>query len=139
MRLSLKTIFTYWVAFMCFTSFAQQANKVKQTNEFCSTKADSADFEIFKKDAEKQISSNQQKIALLRTKKINSNLKANKKFTKKILALEEKNNKLQKRISGCSNIKPSLWLSFKTKFTRDLKSLGDALDDMAIDQYELSQ
>jgi len=118
--------------------FAQKNNTVETQKELCQTKTDTADFELFKKEAEKQINANRQKIALLREKKLNASAKANKKFTKKIITLENKNNELQKRMSQCTS-KPPVWLSFKSKFIRDLKQLGEALDDLAVDQYELSQ
>jgi|GEM_PF-2509267 hypothetical protein len=119
--------------------FAQQNNKAEAQTGVCQTKTDSASYEIFKKEAEKQINENQQKIALLKAKELSSSMRVNKKFNKKILALEIKNNKLRKRIGECVNIKPNLWSSFKNKFTQDMKKLGNALDDMAVDQYELSQ
>jgi len=123
---------------MSLPLLAQKNDMAKNQKEFCETKTDTADFELFKKEAEKQISGNRQKIALLKEKKLNASAKANKKFSKKILALENKNNELKKKMSDCSS-KPPLWLSFKSKFMRDLKQLGEALDDLAVDQYELSQ
>ena len=85
--------------------FAQQNNKAEAQTGVCQTKTDSASYEIFKKEAEKQINENQQKIALLKAKELSSSMRVNKKFNKKILALEIKNNKLRKRIGECVNIK----------------------------------
>jgi hypothetical protein len=138
MKTVLKIIFTQCIMLIGLPLFAQKNGMVKSQKELCETKTDTADFALFKKEAEKQISGNRQKIALLKEKKLNASAKANKKFSKKILALENKNNELKKRMSECSS-KPPLWLSFKSKFMRDLKQLGEALDDLAVDQYELSQ
>src|ERR1700745_1666814 len=138
MKTVLKIIFTQIMMLISLSLFGQKNDIAKNQKELCETKADSADFELFKKEAEKQISGNQQKIALLKEKKLNASAKANKKFTKKILTLEKKNKELKKRMSQCTS-KPPLWLTFKSKFMRDLKQLGEALDDLAVDQYELSQ
>jgi|ERR1700757_1441197 len=138
MKTVLKIIFTQGIMLMSLPLLAQKNDMAKNQKEFCETKTDTADFELFKKEAEKQISGNRQKIALLKEKKLNASAKANKKFSKKILALENKNNELKKKMSDCSS-KPPLWLSFKSKFMRDLKQLGEALDDLAVDQFELSQ
>jgi len=127
------------IMFVSLSLFAQQNNITKNQKSLCQTKTDSADYEIFKKTAEEKIKSNQQKINLLRDKKLNASVKAIKKFNKKIKTLDEKNSELQKRISQCTNVKPSVWTSFKNRFMRDIKKLGEALDDMAVDQYEISQ
>lgn len=139
MKIILKAIFTQALVLISLPAFAQQSNKAETQIGLCPTKTDSANFKIFKKEAEKQIAANRQKIAALKTKKLSADAKANKKFTKKIIALEGKNNELQRRINECTNVKPNLWLSFKSKLTDDMKKLGDALDNMAIDQYELNQ
>jgi len=138
MKTVLKIIFTQGIMLMSLPLLAQKNDMAENQKELCETKTDTADFELFKKEAEKQISGNRQKIALLKEKKLNASAKANKKFSKKILALENKNNELKKKMSDCSS-KPPLWLSFKSKFMRDLKQLGEALDDLAVDQFELSQ
>src|ERR1700758_4567696 len=122
MKIALKTILTQTFILVSLSLFAQNNTKTGIQKELCQTKTDSADFEIFKKYAENQISKNQQKITLLRTKKLNGNLKESKKFNAKIIALEKKNNELKKRINECTKL--TSWLSFKSKFARDMKELG---------------
>jgi|SRR6185437_13709545 len=138
MKTAFKIIFTQSIMLISLSLFGQKNEIAETQKELCETKTDSVDFELFKKKAEKQINVNQQKITLLREKKLNATIKTNKKFTKKILTLENKNNELKRRISECTS-KPPLWLTFKSKFIRDMKKLGEALDDLAVDQYELSQ
>jgi len=138
MKTVFKIIFTQVIMLISLSLFAQRNDITKNQKELCETKTDTADFELFKKEAEKQINGNQQKITLLREKKLNAKAKANKKFTKKILTLEKKNNELKKRMNECTS-KPPFWLTFKSKFISDMKQLGEALDDLAVDQYELSQ
>jgi len=138
MKIVFKIIFAQSIMLIGLPLFAQKNNTVETQKELCQTKTDTADFELFKKEAEKQINGNRQKITLLKEKKLNATAKANKKFTKKIIALENKNNELQKRMSECTSKQP-VWLTFKSKFMRDMKKIVDGLDDLAVDQYELSQ
>ena len=121
-----------------FTLFGQQSLQLQKGQG--TSKTDSvSDFEMFKKDVEEKISENEKRIEALKAKKMEATAKKSKRFTKKIMAIEKRNNKLKRKIEKYSNTKLSKWISFKLKVTREIKKLGDVLDDMSVEQYQLSQ
>jgi hypothetical protein len=124
----------------CFKLFPQEDKKAeKARKELSEAMADSAaDFLKFKQVAETNISNNKKKIAVLKAKKSNADKEVNKKYTKKVLALEQNNNTLEKKIDECNTTKTNAWTSFKLGFNRDMKALGNALDNIKIEQFETS-
>lgn len=107
------------------------ASVKKDLNE---AKIDSAeDFHKFKKEAEIKIKDNQKKIAELKAKKSNDSKEVKKKYDKKVLALETKNNELKNKIEKADDTKTSMWASFKRGFNHEMDELGDAFKDMNAD------
>lgn len=108
--------------------------------ELREAKADSAaDFLKFKQEAETNIRKNKKKIVVLKAKKLNADKVVNEKYDKKVLALEQKNNALKRKIDKCDATKISAWTSFKLGFNHDMNKLGDALTHMEIEMYEISK
>jgi len=100
-------------------------------------KIDSAeDFHKFKKEAESKIKENQAKIAELKAKKSNDGKEVKKKYDKKVLALEQKNNELKNKIKKADDTKTNMWTSFKRGFNREMDELGDAFKDMNADDLK---
>ncbi|MFN3852059.1 MAG: hypothetical protein ACK4NY_21670 [Spirosomataceae bacterium] len=96
-------------------------------------KIDSAiNFQEFKKNAEAIIAQNQDAIAELKAQKWNDNKMANKKYNKKVNALEQKNNDLKKKIDRSVTTKTNKWTEFKREFNHDMEELGKAIKDIGI-------
>ncbi len=91
-----------------------------------------ADYQKFKSDAEKNIAENRKKIAELREKKWDNDKDAQEKYVKKVLALEQKNNDLERKINSADDTKTSMWSSFKREFNHDLTELGRAFKDVGV-------
>ena len=133
-----KTILTFAVtmviAVTSATAFGQENKKAAEARKdvAIAEKDSAADFQQFKKDAEAKIIDNQKKIAELKTKKANDNKEVKEKYDKKVLALEQKNNDLKKKIEGCSKTKTSTWTSFKREFNRDMDKLGNEIKKIEI-------
>lgn len=92
-----------------------------------------ADFRKFKQEAELSIRENQKKIAELRTRKAHENKEMKDKYDRKVLALEQKNNDLKKRIEKSETTKTNMWSSFKSEFSHDMNELGHAITDFGVD------
>ncbi len=110
----------------------------KEVKKDCiEAKADSAvDYLQFKKDAEWNIAQNKKKIAKLKAEKANADKEIEKKYREKILALEQKNNKLKKKLENAGKTKTDKWASFKIEFNQDLEELGQAFKDFGIDNMK---
>lgn len=121
------------------STFAQQDKQAEKArkkiaegkNDLREAKMDSAaDYEKFVKEAELNINENKKQIEILKGKKVENKTEANEKYHKKLLALEKKNNELQKRIQDSQHTKTSMWERFKLKFNRDVSKLGQAIKNI---------
>lgn len=90
------------------------------------------EFEKFKKDAIKKISENQTKIIDLKIKKYQKTEDLQLEYDKKVVVLEEKNTELQNRIDGCACEDPTIWSTFRTKFSKDMEELNRAIHNMTV-------
>jgi DNA-binding helix-hairpin-helix protein with protein kinase domain len=129
------------MAVASLTSFGQQDKKVAKAKknlaeakqDLKEAKTDSvADYLAFKKEAELDIKENKQKISNLRAKKIENAKEEQAKYDKKVLAIEQKNDELEKRINGSSTTKTSMWTSFKAEFRKDMKNLESSMIEIGI-------
>jgi len=123
---------TMFIAITGLTAFGQENKKAADARkELTEAKKDSAaDFQKFKKEAQMKISDNQKAIAELKAKKSNDTKEVKAKYDQKVLALEQKNNALKKKIETCDNTKTSMWTSFKKGFTNDMDELGRAIKNI---------
>jgi hypothetical protein len=106
-------------------------NEAKAQHKLELARLDSAeDFRKFKEQSEKVIAANEQEIIKLKTNKTIGSKEANKKYDKRVLALEKKNNELKKKIEECDDTKTSMWTSFKRTITNSLEDLGCAMKNV---------
>jgi uncharacterized protein HemX len=110
------------------TTFGQQSTKRTENS-----KQDTSDFQKFKRESEMKISDNKRKIAELKTRKKKESIEVQEKYDKKVMALEQKNNDLEKRIKGYNNSDSGKWESFKREYNHDMDELGKALKDLTVD------
>lgn len=139
----LTFIITTVIALGSFTTFAQQDKKASEARkdikegqkDLKEAKVDSAaDFQKFKSEAQAQIIENQNKIAELKVRKSNDNKEIKAKYDKKVLALEEKNNTLKKKIEEeADKTQTSKWSAFKREFNHDMNELGRSIKDIGVD------
>jgi hypothetical protein len=127
------------------TAASQENKKTKETKKDVSgtnknqkeAKADSeADYQKFKMDAERNIAQNKKKIAELKTEKKSIDKEIEKKYKEKILALEQKNDKLKKKLENSGKTKTTMWTSFKKEFNFEMEELGQAIKDFGIDSMK---
>ena len=123
------------------TVFAQENKKAAEARkdvaeakqDLREAKMDSAaDYQKFKNEAEVRIAENQKEIAILKTKKIKEGKEVKQKYDKKVLSLEQKNNKLEKEIRESEHTKSNMWSSFKREFNHDMDELGQAIKDIGV-------
>ena len=86
----------------------------------------------FRKDALVQIEDNEKEIAILRIKKEKSSRTFDTLYGKRIDQLESDNKALKQRLNDYETSQ-SDWEKFKTEFNRDMSNLGNALNDLTID------
>ncbi|MGN6493152.1 MAG: hypothetical protein ACTHLE_14225 [Agriterribacter sp.] len=122
-----------------FSAFSQEDRRSAQARKELAeakknlTKAkidSSADFEQFKLEAENKIEDNKKRITELRLADADLSADLKKKYDKKITALQEKNNKLQKQIDESANTKTTKWTEFKREFNQDMNKLTDAIKNI---------
>jgi predicted nuclease with TOPRIM domain len=131
----LSLAITGMIAMVGLTATAQENKKAAEARkDLKEAKIDSAeDFHKFKKEAEGKIKENQAKIAELKAKKSGESKEVNKRYDKKVLALEQKNNELKNKIRKADDTKTSMWTSFKREFNHEMDKLGLAFKDMNAD------
>jgi hypothetical protein len=138
---ALTLVLTGVVAMSGFSLSAQESDKTagarkeiaEAKKDLKEAKIDSAeDFQKFKIEAELKIRKNQTKIAELKAKKPNGSEEICKKYHKKILVLEQKNNQLRNRINKSDATKTTMWGAFKRHFNHDMEELGDAFRDLDV-------
>lgn len=86
----------------------------------------------FEKDANIKIAENEARIAELRLKMSKSGKTFDKLYEKNIDRLEEENRTLRNRLEAYRKSE-SGWENFKEEFDRDMQNLGEALEDLTID------
>ena len=69
------------------------------------------------------------KILDLKVKKSSETEKIDDEFYKKVLALEIKNNELINRINICQCEDPTVWESFKVKFSKELSDISISIQN----------
>lgn len=124
------------------TTFAQEDKQAKKARkdlteakkDLREAKTDSAaDYQKFKTASETKIRENQMEIATLKAKKSNDTKQVKDRYDKRVIALEQKNNDLKKKIKGASTVKTSAWSTFKREFNHDMQELGHAIKDVGVD------
>lgn len=127
---------TVFIMISSMASFAQQDKKVEKARKNVSdakkdlkaAKIDSiADYEKFVTQANMSISENKKVIAGLKLKEISNNKIERESYNNKVLALEMKNDVLEKRIKNAQHSNTNLWERFKLNFNRDMQKLGEDL------------
>jgi phosphoenolpyruvate-protein kinase (PTS system EI component) len=89
------------------------------------------DYQVFKKDAEMKLQSNDEKIAMLKAKMTSDKKDLKIKYEKKINELETKNNNLKDKINNSKDDDKTNWESFKQNFNEEMDDLGKSISDMA--------
>jgi cytochrome c biogenesis factor len=127
------------------SAFGQENKKAKEAREDVKeaqkdlrlAKTDSlADYNDFRKNAEIKIAENQKSIAELKAKKASENKETKAKYDKKVVALEQKNNELKKRMDGSASTETSAWTKFKREFNHDMTELGHSIKDIGKDNVK---
>ncbi len=108
----------------------QNLDQVK--HEADSVAAQKAELEAFKLESESKIRGNDLLITALKEKKKSTGKKVDAVFEKNIDSLEQRNKEMKKRMDGFERGK-SDWESFKREFSHDMNELGNALNDLGVD------
>lgn len=103
----------------------------EDNNKDAVNKANDAEWQTYKSEANKTISDNEKRIADLKIamKKPGTNFDAT--YEKSIDALEDRNEALKTKISDYENNQTD-WASFKREFSSDMNEIGAALKDLTI-------
>lgn len=103
----------------------------EDVNKDAIKKANDAEWQTYKEQANKTIADNEVRIAELKTAMKKPGKTFDAAYAKSIDALEEKNTSLKTKISDYENNQPD-WESFKREFDSDMTGLGKALKDLAV-------
>lgn len=134
-----KAILTFVVSVVFVAAdlkvFSQENKKAAEARQELSEaiKDSAADYKNFVKDAKQKISANESQIEKLKAKKTRDSKEIRVKYNKQVIALEQKNNELKKRIDGSATTKTSMWSSFKREFSNDMEELGQAIKNLGVD------
>jgi hypothetical protein len=117
----------------CASSFGQdkQVQKArtkvtKAKQDLKEAKIDSAeDYNKFVHQAELNIKQNKDAIGRLKTKEMNEHKDDHNLYNKKVMDLEAKNDRLERRIKDSHHTKTNGWERFKLNFNRDMQKLGE--------------
>lgn len=91
------------------------------------------EIEIYKKDTEANVMTNQKIIDDFKLRIENEKTEVKAKYNKVIAVLEEKNNDMGKKMDDYKAEGKEQWESFKTEFSRDMDNLGKAFTDLSVD------
>ena len=80
-----------------------------------------------------RINNNKKEIATLKARKSNDTKEVKRKYDQKVIAIETKNDELQRKIDSSGTTETSKWSSFKREFNHDMDELGQAFKDIAKD------
>ncbi len=117
-----------------------RANEVEAKKDLMEAKQDlreakndsAEDYLKFKKESEMKIQENQARINELKEKRRAEANDVNDDYNKKIMAIEEKNNKLRVKMQDADNTKTSNWSSFKREFNHDSHEIGQAFKNIGV-------
>lgn len=107
----------------------QNLDQVKHDAD--SVAAKNAELDAFKLESENKIRENELLITALKDKKKSTGKKVDAVFEKNIDSLELRNKNMKKRMDGFERGK-SDWESFKREFSHDMNELGNALNDLGV-------
>lgn len=85
-----------------------------------------ADVENYRKETADKIAANDKSIAEFKARIADEKIDAQIAYQKKIIALEQKNSDLKKRIDGYKAESKEQWELFKAEFSKDMDELGTA-------------
>jgi chromosome segregation ATPase len=122
-------------------SCSSPAKRVDKANENLSEakedydqaqKDSAADYELFKKESEERIESNEKMIAAYKERIALNKEKFKAEDQKLIDELELKNIHMRKKIEEFKNHGKDEWVSFKSEFRHDMDELGKAIKDLSV-------
>jgi hypothetical protein len=103
-------------------------------SELRQAKIDSAaDYNMFKTSAGMRITKNRKEIAALKARKAKDIKQEKTKYDESVLALETRNNDLNRRIEESGSTEVGKWSTFKREFNHDMDELKQAFKDIAKD------
>lgn len=94
--------------------------------------ANEEEWQSFKNEMNAVIDKNDARIAELKKDMKKTGQKADAEYDRKIDALKAKNDSLKVKMEGYKNDANSDWQSFKTEFNHDMEGLGDALNNLTV-------
>lgn len=106
-------------------------NVTEDINNDAITKANDAEWQTYKAEANKTIVANEVRIVELKKAMNKSGTTFDATYKKNIESLEERNTSLKNKISDYENNQTD-WSSFKREFDSDVTELGDALKDLTV-------
>ena len=95
-------------------------------------KANAIEWQNFKDEMNDAIEKNDARIAELKRDIKKTGSKANAAYDKKVIALEEKNKELKLKMEAYKNDADSDWKSFKSEFNHDMDELGNAFNNLTV-------
>jgi len=111
----------------------QEVQDAKEDLAEAKRQANAEEWQSFKNDMQVIIDKNDAKIAALKQEIKSKGKQADAEYDKKVDALREKNEKLKLKIETYQNDANSDWESFKREFSHDTEEIGDAFENLTVD------
>jgi hypothetical protein len=140
LKVALIAVITSFGLMACNETPADKEVKVEEAQEnldqaqqnFEQATTDSInDYAQFKQESEMKLQSNDEKIAVLKSKMTSDKKDLKIKYDKKIGELEAKNNKLRTRLNDRKEDSETSWASFKQSINEEMDEVGKSISDMA--------
>lgn len=111
----------------------QDLSEAKAEAELQQQKAATAEeWTVFKSESELKIKENETRIAEIKAKMMKPGQALDSLYQRRIIALEEKNNNLRLKVNAYEK-NQSDWATFKREFNDDVDEIGEAFQDLKID------
>ncbi|PJJ09292.1 hypothetical protein CLU83_2638 [Flavobacterium sp. 1] len=141
-----KTVFIPMVAMfsiaIIFTSCKPSTKEVQDAQEnvqeakedlaVAKRQANADEWQNFKNEMNAVIEKNDARITALKKEIKKTGKAADAEYDKKVDALEEKNKELKLKMENYKNDADSDWQSFKREFNHDMDELGNAFNDLTV-------
>jgi hypothetical protein len=141
----IKLILTGAMLVISAATIAQEDKKSKKARvnleeakqEANEAHADSAkDYHKFKEKADRQNVINRNRIAELKEKNKIASKEVKEVYEKKLMMIENKNEKLKKQLAEAYDTKTSKWNEYKREFNHDMDELEKAINELLKDNVK---
>jgi predicted RNase H-like nuclease (RuvC/YqgF family) len=94
------------------------------------------EYQQFKRESEEKIATHNKSIAEFKARIAIKKYENKAEYEKKLVALEQKNSDLKRKLDEYKEFGKDKWETFKTEFSRDMEEIGKSLKDLMVDNVQ---